>query len=91
MAFGGLFTVLVEPGHVASGERGVVCEPAFELRDPGGPAAEGVGDPLEADASVQMCRTEAAAGWDGFGTDEVAVNPPVPRGASGSARSHGAA
>ncbi|MHB1719523.1 MAG: hypothetical protein ACYCTL_02500 [Acidimicrobiales bacterium] len=48
----GVFAVCDEPGHVAPGESSVVLEPAFEFRDPGGPAAEGVGDPLEADASA---------------------------------------
>ncbi|MHB1504943.1 MAG: hypothetical protein ACYCYD_13445, partial [Acidimicrobiales bacterium] len=59
--------MLAQPGHVAPGECGVVPEPAFELRDPGGPAAEGVGNRLEADASAQACRTEIAAGRDCFG------------------------
>ena len=47
--FRGVFAVHGEPRHVAPGESGVVLEPAFELGDPGRPAAEYVAAALDAD------------------------------------------
>ncbi len=67
----GIFAVSDVPCHVSPGECGVVLESAFELRDPGWPAADGAGDRLEADAGGQSSRPEVAADRDGFGADQV--------------------
>ena len=45
----GVFAVRDEPSRVTPSECGVVLEPAFELGDPGRPAAEYVAAALDAD------------------------------------------